>query len=97
MISHIHIGIGDFDRAFAFYAAVLPVLGLEQKFSEPIQATNGVYVIYVNDVVDAPAPDAGMVKSQQDNRINQAKGQVESFVTEALKTKYKVKDLRYRF
>ena len=35
MISHVHIGIGDFDRAFAFYAAVLPVLGLELKFSEP--------------------------------------------------------------
>lgn len=35
MISHVHIGIGDFDRAFAFYSAILPVLGLELKFSEP--------------------------------------------------------------
>lgn len=29
MISHVHIGITDFDRAFVFYATVLPVLGLE--------------------------------------------------------------------
>lgn len=35
MISHVHVGIGDFDRAFAFYSAVLPVLGLELKFKEP--------------------------------------------------------------
>ena len=35
MISHVHVGIGDFARAFAFYSAVLPVLGLELKFKEP--------------------------------------------------------------
>lgn len=35
MISHVHVGIGDFDRAFAFYAAVLDTLGLELKFKEP--------------------------------------------------------------
>jgi catechol 2,3-dioxygenase-like lactoylglutathione lyase family enzyme len=35
MISHVHVGIGDFDRAFAFYSAVLPVLDLELKFKEP--------------------------------------------------------------
>lgn len=35
MISHVYIGIGDFDRAFAFYDVILPVLGLELKFSEP--------------------------------------------------------------
>ena len=35
MISHVHVGIGDFDRAFAFYSAVLAVLGLELKFKEP--------------------------------------------------------------
>jgi catechol 2,3-dioxygenase-like lactoylglutathione lyase family enzyme len=35
MISHVNIGITDFARAYAFYAAVLPELGLELKFSEP--------------------------------------------------------------
>jgi catechol 2,3-dioxygenase-like lactoylglutathione lyase family enzyme len=35
MISHVHVGIGDFDRAFAFYAALLEPLGLELKFKEP--------------------------------------------------------------
>jgi catechol 2,3-dioxygenase-like lactoylglutathione lyase family enzyme len=35
MLSHVHVGIGNFDRAFAFYAAVLPTLGLELKFKEP--------------------------------------------------------------
>ena len=35
MISHITIGITDFERAFAFYNAVLPELGLVLKFSEP--------------------------------------------------------------
>lgn len=35
MISHITLGITDFDRAFAFYSAVLPELGLALKFSEP--------------------------------------------------------------
>lgn len=34
MISHVHVGIGDFERAFAFYSVVLPVLGLELKFKE---------------------------------------------------------------
>lgn len=34
MISHVHVGIGDFERAFAFYSVVLPGLGLELKFKE---------------------------------------------------------------
>ena len=35
MISHVHVGIDDFDRAFAFYDAVLPVLGLALRFRDP--------------------------------------------------------------
>jgi catechol 2,3-dioxygenase-like lactoylglutathione lyase family enzyme len=35
VISHINIGISDFDRAYTFYSAVLPELGLVLKFSEP--------------------------------------------------------------
>ena len=38
MISHINIGITDFERASAFYAQVLPELGLVLKFSEPEKA-----------------------------------------------------------
>ena len=41
MISHINIGISDFDRAYAFYAKVLPELGLVLKFSEPEKAWAG--------------------------------------------------------
>lgn len=35
MLSHVHIGITDFDRAFAFYQGVMAELGLVVKFSEP--------------------------------------------------------------
>lgn len=35
MISHIHIGVTDFDRAYRFYAALLPSLGLQLKFNDP--------------------------------------------------------------
>jgi catechol 2,3-dioxygenase-like lactoylglutathione lyase family enzyme len=35
MFSHIHIGVSDFERAFAFYANILPGLGLQLKFREP--------------------------------------------------------------
>ena len=34
MLSHIHIGVNDFERSFAFYESLLPVLGLELKFKE---------------------------------------------------------------
>ena len=34
MISHVCIGVNDFERSFAFYSAVLTVLGLELKFRE---------------------------------------------------------------
>ena len=34
MISHVHVGVDDFGRAFAFYDAVLPVLGLALRFRD---------------------------------------------------------------
>lgn len=34
MISHVHIGVSDFDRAFAFYADVMAALGYPLKFCE---------------------------------------------------------------
>lgn len=34
MLSHIHIGIADYDRALPFYTALLAELGLERKFAE---------------------------------------------------------------
>ena len=34
MLSHVHVGIGDYDRALPFYSAVLGVLGLELKFAD---------------------------------------------------------------
>ncbi len=35
VISHIFIGISDFNRAFGFYARIMADLGLIQKFAEP--------------------------------------------------------------
>lgn len=35
MISHVHIGVTDFERALVFYQRVLPELGLAMKFCEP--------------------------------------------------------------
>ena len=41
MISHVFIGVTDFARAFDFYAAVMPELGLALKFSEPAKPWAG--------------------------------------------------------
>lgn len=35
MISHVYIGITDFQRALGFYSAVMDILGHPLKFSEP--------------------------------------------------------------
>ncbi len=35
MLSHVHIGVTDFQRAFAFYRAVMETLGYPLKFAEP--------------------------------------------------------------
>lgn len=34
MLSHVHVGTNDFEAAFAFYSAILPVAGWELKFVE---------------------------------------------------------------
>nr|WP_091679654.1 VOC family protein [Methylocapsa palsarum] len=34
MISHVHIGVSDFDRSFVFYSAIFKELGLTLKFIE---------------------------------------------------------------
>ena len=34
MISHVHVGVTDFDRAFAFYSEVMEALGFPLKFCE---------------------------------------------------------------
>jgi len=35
MFSHVHIGVSDFERAFAFYSPILSYLQLQLKFKEP--------------------------------------------------------------
>jgi len=32
MLSHVFIGVADFDRALAFYRALMPVLGVQERF-----------------------------------------------------------------
>jgi len=41
MFSHIHIGITGFERSYAFYSAVMMVLGLELKFYRPRESWAG--------------------------------------------------------
>lgn len=41
MISHIHIGTADFPRAWRFYEAILPLLGLKIRFTEPDREWGG--------------------------------------------------------
>ena len=50
MISHVFIGITDFDRSFNFYSAVADALGLRLKFREPHNHWAGWHA------VDAPRP-----------------------------------------
>jgi peptidyl-prolyl cis-trans isomerase D len=69
----------------------------KQKFSKPIQGQNGVYVVYVTDIVDATEPDPAVLLSQKESKMNEARQRAENSLSEALKTKYKVKDWRYRF
>ena len=35
MLSHVHIGVNDFGRAFAFYSIIMEQLGFPLKFSDP--------------------------------------------------------------
>ena len=41
MISHVFIGVSDFNRALNFYARILPELGLTLKFNEAENAWAG--------------------------------------------------------
>jgi catechol 2,3-dioxygenase-like lactoylglutathione lyase family enzyme len=41
LLSHVHIGVTDFARAFAFYARVMEALGFPLKFAEPENAWAG--------------------------------------------------------
>ena len=34
MFSHVIVGVSDFERALAFYRALMPVLGIEERFCE---------------------------------------------------------------
>jgi catechol 2,3-dioxygenase-like lactoylglutathione lyase family enzyme len=50
MISHVTIGITDFDRAFRFYSTLMNALGLKLKFCEADQYWAGW------SAIDAPRP-----------------------------------------
>lgn len=41
MFSHIFLGVKDFDRALAFYRALMPVLGVQERFCEPARPWAG--------------------------------------------------------
>lgn len=35
MFSHIFLGVSDFERALGFYRALMPVLGVQERFCDP--------------------------------------------------------------
>ena len=35
MFSHLFLGVKDFDRALGFYRALMPVLGVQERFCDP--------------------------------------------------------------
>ncbi len=35
MFSHVFVGVSNFERALAFYRALMPVLGINERFCEP--------------------------------------------------------------
>jgi len=41
LLSHVHLGTSDFDRAFAFYSGVMAKLGFVLKFSKPEKSWAG--------------------------------------------------------
>lgn len=41
MFSHIYVGVADFPRAWRFYQAILPLLGLKERFTEPEKGWGG--------------------------------------------------------
>ncbi len=50
MLSHVHVGVADFDRAFPFYAALMEELGLCLKFRDDAKPWAGWVA------ADAPRP-----------------------------------------
>jgi len=41
VISHVFIGISDFERALPFYSALMETLGLQPKFADPVKSWAG--------------------------------------------------------
>ena len=41
LLSHVHVGVMDFDRSFAFYSGVMRQLGFVLKFSQPEKSWAG--------------------------------------------------------
>ncbi|MDR3416451.1 MAG: VOC family protein [Nevskia sp.] len=41
MLSHVHVGITDFRRAYDFYAAVMQELGFPLRFADPVKSWAG--------------------------------------------------------
>jgi catechol 2,3-dioxygenase-like lactoylglutathione lyase family enzyme len=41
MISHIHLGVAEFERSLIFYSALMDELGLQLKFSDPVKGWAG--------------------------------------------------------
>jgi len=70
MISHVHVGVTDFDRAFVFYSGVMDALGFPLKFCErdrpwagwmPPAAARPLFLIGRPENGDGAAPGNGQM------------------------------------
>ena len=66
MFSHVFISVGDFDRAYAFYAAVMESLGIGRRFHDPAKPWAGWHsadsarpLLVIGKPHDGQAHDAG--------------------------------------
>ena len=82
-------GVGVEPKVAAVAAALSP-----NKLSNAIEGNNGVYVIRVENVTDAPAVDPAMMKAQLKNSM---RGRFGVNVLEEIKQGAEVKDERYKF
>jgi len=77
MLSHIYVGVGDFERAYAFYAPLLACLGLPQKFKDggrpwaawmPADAPRPLFIVGKPYVGEASCGNGQMVALQAPSR-----------------------------
>ena len=77
MFSHVIVGVRDFDRALAFYRALMPVLGLQERFCDRVRPWAG----WQSPGVSRPL---FLIGTPYDGRAHEAgNGQMTAFLAES--------------